>query len=139
MARRGRGHSTHEGRHQECYRNVPVHPEDRWLTGMKWRDRLFVDSALPFGLSSVPNIFMVLADAAELVIRRTGAESVVHYLDDSLVMGAPRSQECSESLNKLLSVFQQLGFPVAPGKLEGLTSCLVFLGFELPWRSGFPV
>ena len=61
---------------------------------MKWRDRLFVDAALPFGLQSVPKIFTALSDAAEWVIRRTGVEFVIHYLDDFLVMGAPGSQEC---------------------------------------------
>ena len=50
---------------KSAYRNVPVHPEDRWLTGMKWRDRLFVDAALPFGLRSAPKIFTAMADAAE--------------------------------------------------------------------------
>ena len=26
-----------------AYRNVPVHPDDRWLLGMVWEDQLFVD------------------------------------------------------------------------------------------------
>ena len=25
---------------KSAYRNVPVHPEDRWLMGMVWRDAL---------------------------------------------------------------------------------------------------
>ena len=33
-----------------AYRNVPVHPDDRWLLGMVWEDQLFVDATLPFGL-----------------------------------------------------------------------------------------
>ena len=31
-----------------AYRNVPVHPDDRWLLGMVWENQLFVDTALPF-------------------------------------------------------------------------------------------
>ena len=39
-----------------AYRTVPVHPEDRWLLGMRWSDQLYVDKVLPFGLRSAPKI-----------------------------------------------------------------------------------
>ncbi len=42
---------------KSAYRNVPVHPHDRWLLGMLWDDQLFVDMVLPFGLRSAPKIF----------------------------------------------------------------------------------
>ena len=32
------------------YWNVSVHPEDRWLLRMVWRDALLMDTTLPFGL-----------------------------------------------------------------------------------------
>ena len=35
---------------ESAYRNVPVHPSDRYLLGMKWRNQYYVDLALPFGL-----------------------------------------------------------------------------------------
>ena len=35
---------------EAAYRNIAVHPEDRFLLGMKWRGKYFVDLALPFGL-----------------------------------------------------------------------------------------
>ncbi len=37
---------------ESAYRLIPVHPEDRLLLGMHWRDRLYIDAALPFGLRS---------------------------------------------------------------------------------------
>ena len=113
-----------------AYRNVPVHPEDRWLTGMLWRES-FIDFALPFGLRSAPKIFTALADAADKITRQEGVEFVIHYLDDFLVMGRPGSDECEEALSKLLRVFYQLGFPVAESKFVGPTTCMTFLGFEL--------
>ena len=61
---RGRGTQLVKVDIKSAYRNVPVHPDDRWLTGMVWRDSLLVDAALPFGLGSAPKIFMALADAA---------------------------------------------------------------------------
>ena len=34
------------------YRNIAVHPSDRYLLGMKWRGQYDVDLTLPFGLRS---------------------------------------------------------------------------------------
>ena len=33
------------------YRNVPVHPKDRWLMGVVWRDALLIQ---PYHLASAP-------------------------------------------------------------------------------------
>ena len=41
----------------QAYRNVPVHPADRYLLGMEWEGRVYVDGTLPFGLRSVPLLF----------------------------------------------------------------------------------
>ena len=46
-----------------AYRNVPVHPQDRWLLGMQWEERVYIDTVLPFGLRSAPKIFCALSDA----------------------------------------------------------------------------
>ena len=32
-----------------AYRNIAVHPEDRYLWGMKWKGAYYVDIALSFG------------------------------------------------------------------------------------------
>ena len=40
-----------------AYRNIPIHPDDRFLLGMKWRDKFFVDLVLSFGLRSAPRYF----------------------------------------------------------------------------------
>ena len=48
-----------------AYRNIPVHPGDRYLLGMQWHGRTFVDTCVPFGLRSAPKIFNAAADALE--------------------------------------------------------------------------
>ena len=35
---------------EAAYRNIAVHPSDRYLLGMRWRKHYYVDLALPFGL-----------------------------------------------------------------------------------------
>ena len=52
-----------------AYRNVPVHPEDRWLLGMVSGDKLYVDSVLPFGLRSAPAIFNAVVEGLSFVIK----------------------------------------------------------------------
>ena len=98
---------------EKAYRNVPVHPDDRWLLGMMWEGNLFVDTALLFGLRTAPKIFSAIADAVEWILRQNYIRVVMHYLDDFLLIGAPHSDECKHALSILLSVFAYLGLPVA--------------------------
>jgi len=39
---------------EAAYRNIAIHPDDRFLLGMKWRGQYYVDLTLPFGLRSTP-------------------------------------------------------------------------------------
>ena len=55
---------------ESAYRIVPVHPDDRPLLGMEWRDHLYIDAALPFGLRSAPKIFNALADAVQWILEQ---------------------------------------------------------------------
>ena len=61
---------------KSAYRNIPVHPEDRWLMGMLWNGGLFVDTTLPFGLHSAPKIFTALEDAVEWIAKHEGVNCV---------------------------------------------------------------
>ena len=47
---------------KSAFRLIPVHPADRHLLAMKWRDKLYIDGCLPFGLRSAPKLFNILAD-----------------------------------------------------------------------------
>ena len=116
---------------KSAFRIVPVHPEDRWLLGMRWEGKLYIDTVLPFGLRSAPKLFNTLADAMEWVVRQEGVDTVFHYLDDFLIIGSPASPDCDAQLAILCAAFERHGIPIAPEKLEGPSSCLTFLGIEL--------
>ncbi len=116
---------------KSAYRNVPIHPDDRWMMGMLWEGALYIDTILPFGLRSAPQIFTAITAAVEWIAKQERVTFIIHYLDDFLVIGAPASPECSMALATLLRVFNGLGLPVAINKLEGPAPCLMFLGFEL--------
>ena len=40
-------------------RNIAIHPSDRFLLGIKWRSKFYVDLALPFG-PVPPLIFLIV-------------------------------------------------------------------------------
>ena len=61
----GRGTYLVKADIKEAFRNVPIHPDDRWLLGVKWGGVTYVDKVLPFGLRSAPKIFSAITDAAQ--------------------------------------------------------------------------
>ena len=93
-----------------AYRNVSVHPHDRWLLGMVWEDSLYVDTVLPFGLRSAPTIFGVVADALAFIVRDKKVRDLDHYLDDFIVLGSPGSDDCQKGRQVALKACDKLGF-----------------------------
>ena len=71
-ARLGRGALLAKMDIESAYRLIPVHPQDRPLhpqdrplQAMQWRERVYIDPMLPFGLRSAPKLFNAVADALE--------------------------------------------------------------------------
>ena len=56
---------------------------------------------------------------------------MAHYLDDYITMGPPSSAVCQKNLDVMLTLCRRLGVPVAPANCEGISTVLVYLGFEL--------
>ena len=65
---------------------------------MQWKDQLYLDKALPFGLRSAPLIFTAVADAMELIICQLGVLHIFHYVDDFIFVGTLNSQDCGASM-----------------------------------------
>ena len=117
---------------ESAYRNVPVHPSDRYLLGMKWRNQYYVDLALPFGLRSAPFIFNSIADMVEwILVHSHHIPALLHYLDDFITVGPPDSPQCAHNLAISVAVCERLGLPLHPGKCVGPATVLVVLGIEL--------
>ena len=52
----------------------------------------------------------------------------MRYLDDYFTVGPAYSSICAHNVKTILHVASQVSIPLAPNKLEGPTTCLVFLG-----------
>ena len=114
-----------------AYRLVPIWPADRRWLGVKWREHIYIDTKLPFGLRSAPKIFTALADALEWCVAKEGVEHIYHYLDDFIVVGPPDSEACLCYLETLKTVCRELGVPLASEKQDGPTPVIVFLGIVI--------
>lgn len=92
------------------YRLMPVHPDDRplWLA-MEWQGKVFIDTALPFGLQSAPKIFNAVADDIEWCVKKEGAQFLWHYLDDFITVGRAGTGECAFNNEVLHHVCKRLG------------------------------
>ena len=112
---------------EHAYRNIPVHPEDRSLIAMKWKDKIYVDTVLPFGVCSAPKIFSAVADALEWILLEQGVSVCLHYLDDFLTIGKANTEECNRNLQLIKRTCEFLGVPLKLEKIEGTSSMLVFL------------
>ena len=119
-----------------AYRLIPVHPQDRPLQAIRWKNQVFIDPMLPFGLRSAPKIFNAVADALQWCLWDQGIPLIRHYLDDFIIIGSPQSPQCQSSLDIFLQVCKELGVPIADEKTEGPTTSLVFLGIRIDTATG---
>ena len=116
---------------KHAFRLLPVHPIDCHLLAMCWRNQIFVDTCLPFGLRSAPKLFNILADLLSWILEQHGVTRLLHYLDDFLLMGPPQSPICQSNLLVVKHVCSLLGIPLALEKVEGPSDSRTFLGIIL--------
>ena len=117
---------------KSAYRIIPVHASNRYLLGMSWRGKYYVDLALPFGLRSAPAIFNSLADLFHWILTHNwDVDDLLHYLDDYFTLGPAGSDVCARRLEAIDTAAQYIGIPLSPEKCEGPSTCLIFLGIEL--------
>ena len=83
---------------------------------MRWREKTYIDSALPFELRSAPKVFNAVADAMQWILEQHGVKPMLHYLDDFLVVG---TRECKQALETALGLCRRLGIPISVHKTEG--------------------
>ena len=97
IAELGKGSSMAKMDVKQAYRNIPVHPADSLLLGMKWADKIYVDRALPFGLRSAPLIFSAVAGGLQWAMEERCVTWVKHYVDDLITVGETL-KECSRNV-----------------------------------------
>ena len=116
---------------KHAFRLCPVRLEDRELLGIPWQGKFYFDLRLPFGLRSSPYLFNRLADTFEWLLKcNYHIQDLLQYmyLDKYFTVGPADSSVCAHNVKTILHMDSQVGIPLAPNKLEGPTTRLVFLG-----------
>ena len=117
---------------RHAFSPCPVSLVDWHLLGTHWEGFYFIELRLPFGLRSSVFIFNSFANALEWILRNKYYLKVLsHYLDDFFTAGPEDSPQCQSNLTIIQQVFDKLGVPLAPDKLEGPTTVLIHLGTEI--------
>ena len=89
----------------------------------------FVDLCLPFGLRSSVNRFSQLADAVLWILQNNySIVNSTNYLDDYFFAGPANSSVCQQNLDKAITVFSNLGIPLAPDKIVNPCTVIKYLG-----------
>ena len=130
IAELGKGSSIAKMDIKQAYRNIPVHPADSLLLGMKWADKIYVDRVLPFGLRSAPLIFSAVADGLQWAMEERGVTWVKHYVDDFIAVGETL-EECSRNVIVMHQTCDEADMPIEPEKNEGPATVITFLGLQL--------
>ena len=72
---------------KSAFRQIPVHPADWHLLGLTWRDQVYFDKVLPFGLRSSPFLFNNVGTAIEWIMKNYGVKAL--HLSTNPSVGLP--------------------------------------------------
>jgi len=118
---------------KHAFQLLSVHLANRHLLAMCWKNQIFVDTCIPFRLWSAPKLFNVLADLLSWILEQQGVTSLLHYLDNFLLMhGTSTVSYMSRQLvNCQTGLLTAWHIPLALEKVEGPSDSLTFLGITL--------
>lgn len=126
----GRGSWLAKADISDTFKLLPVKPYLWGYYGLQWANRYYFANRLTFGSKSSPWLFDQFAKALHwILVHHGGLPSVIHYLDDFLVIEGP--QGGSGNLATLLQIFSCLQVPIAHAKTEGPAHRVTFLGITL--------
>ena len=120
---------------KDAYFHIPIHSQSRKYMRFHIQGQSYQFKALPFGLSTAPMEFTVVAKEVKLMALRQGIR-IHQYLDDWLVR-ASTLHTCLQHTQTLVTLCQELGWLVNKEKSE-LTPKQVFnfVGYQFDLKEG---
>jgi hypothetical protein len=115
----------------EAYRHLGFRPCDFGWFGIEHRGLVFVDTTLWFGGGPFANIFSRVMDAALRIVRHRLADELdddAHWIDDTTLVRY--AGPTPGLLDRVKSIFAELGFKLSDTKVFDFATLFVFLGFE---------
>ena len=120
---------------QDAYFHIPIQEQSRKYLRFHVQGRTYQFKALPFGLSTAPLEFTVVAKEVKLMATHKGIR-IHQYLDDWLVRAKSR-ETCLHHTQVLIKMCQNLGWLVNLEKSELEPKQIFdFVGYQFDLRSG---
>ena len=120
---------------KDAYFHIPIHSQSRKYMRFHIQGQSYQFKALPFGLSTAPMEFTVVAEEVKLMALRQGIR-IHQYLDDWLVR-APTLHTCLQHTQTLVTLCQELGWLVNKEKSElAPKQVFNFVGYQFDLKEG---
>ena len=110
-----------------AYRITPIRPDQQQHLCVFWRDRVYVDRAVMFGLSSSAGVFGSIGDMLVALYEKAGFSPLLKWVDDFFVIRLPDQNWTEEEFMNLTGAF---GVPWSPKKTRPLASVQRYIGFD---------
>ena len=120
---------------KDAYFHIPIHSQSRKYMRFHLQGRSYQFKALPFGLSTAPMEFTVVAKEVKLMALQKGIR-IHQYLDDWLVR-ASTHDTCLQHTQTLVTLCQELGWLVNREKSELVPQQVFnFVGYQFDLKEG---
>ena len=120
---------------KDAYFHIPIHSQSRKYMRFHTQGRSYQFKALPFGLSTAPMEFTVVAKEVKLMALQRGVR-IHQYLDDWLVR-ATSHQTCLQHTQTLVGLCQELGWLINNEKSELVPKQVFnFVGYQFDLKEG---
>ena len=120
---------------KDAYFHIPIHSQSRKYMRFHLQGRSYQFKALPFGLSTAPMEFTVVAKEIKLMALQRGIR-IHQYLDDWLVR-ATSYQTCLQHTQTLVALYRELGWLVSKDKSElEPKQVFNFIGYQFDLKEG---
>ena len=120
---------------KDAYFHIPIHSQSRKYMRFHIQGQSYQFKALPFGLSTAPMEFTVVAKEVKLMALRQGIR-IHQYLDDWLVTTSTH-HTCLQHTQTLVTLCQELGWLVNREKSELVPKQVFnFVGYQFDLKEG---
>ena len=118
---------------KDTYFHIPIHSQSRKYMRFHIQGKSYQFKALPFGLSTAPMEFTVVAKEVKLMALQRGIR-IHQYLDNWLVR-ATSHQTCLQHTQTLVALCRELGWLVKKSELDP-KEVFNFVGYQFDLREG---
>lgn len=117
---------------KDAFRICPIHPDSQPLLGFTWKNKFYMDSCLPMGLSFSCQLFERFSRALQWIMQRHyNVKFISHILDDFMIITVAKPEEGQRQLEKFMSMAKTINLPIKEEKTCLPSSCVIVHGIEL--------